>query len=97
MEISNRIGLLENPQCAKHLVESGLNGGGDAGDGLQARGALPVDGMHRNGVWDAGKKRGDAGLVGPLGAGSQDTADDNVTNILLTGWEQVGSWVGKIM
>ena len=74
---------------ADYLVESGLDSSSHTGYGLQSRRTLPVDGMYRNGVRDACKKRGNAGLIGPLGAWSQDTADNDITNILLKEWVHV--------
>lgn len=60
-----------------NLNHAGLDLVGDVDAGLQARGALPVEGAHGDGVGEAGDQAGGAHLGGAA-AGGEDGADANV-------------------
>ena len=65
-----------------HGVEARLDRRGHGRDRLQARAALPVDGVDRDGVRDPGEQGGDAALDGALRRVPEDRADDDVPDVL---------------
>ena len=65
-----------------HGVEARLDRRGHGRDRLQARAALPVDGVDRDGVRDPGEQRGDAALDRALRRVAEDRADDDVADVL---------------